>query len=110
MNGAMFSRSHPCSVELSYGNVYCYECGDYVYNSDLETISEAAFDKLVTFLKATSLQLHSQAVTMTNVKIVSRTKQCLDPSCRLLADGIFTSHVLAGPMDSQCLTPNFNIV
>jgi hypothetical protein len=32
-------------VELSYGNIYCYECGDYVYNNDLEAISEAAFDK-----------------------------------------------------------------
>ena len=46
-----FFRSHPCSVELSYGNVFCYECGDYVYNSDLEAISEAAFDKYVGFLK-----------------------------------------------------------
>ncbi len=40
-------RSHPCSVELSYGNVYCFECGDYVYHNDLESISEAAFDKYV---------------------------------------------------------------
>ena len=37
-------------MELSYGNVYCYECGDYVYNNDLEDISEAAFDKLVKLL------------------------------------------------------------
>jgi hypothetical protein len=32
-------------VELSYGNVYCFDCGDYVYHSDLEAISDAAFDK-----------------------------------------------------------------
>ena len=47
----LFFRSHPCSVELSYGNVFCYECGDYVYNSDLEALSEAAYDKYVGFLK-----------------------------------------------------------
>jgi len=38
-------RSHPFSVDLNYGNVYCAECSDYVYNPDLETISEASFDK-----------------------------------------------------------------
>ena len=34
-------KSHPLSVELIYGNVFCQECNDYVYDSEFETVSEA---------------------------------------------------------------------
>ena len=34
-------KSHPLSVELVYGNVYCSECGDYVYDPEFEHVSEA---------------------------------------------------------------------
>ncbi len=34
-------KAHPLSVELHFGNVYCQDCGDYVYDVDFEAISEA---------------------------------------------------------------------
>ena len=34
-------KSHPLSVELVYGNVYCQECNDYVYDTEFEAVSEA---------------------------------------------------------------------
>ena len=34
-------KSYPLSVELIYGNVYCAECNDYVYDLEFETVSDA---------------------------------------------------------------------
>ena len=40
-NSHSLKKSHPLSVELVYGNVYCQECGDYVYDSEFEAVSDA---------------------------------------------------------------------
>ena len=40
-NSHSSKKSHPLSVELVYGNVYCIECGDYVYDQEFEHVSEA---------------------------------------------------------------------
>lgn len=41
---------HSCSVDLSYGNIYCHECSDYVYDYDLESLSDAYMSKSAKFL------------------------------------------------------------
>merc|ERR1712018_840661 len=40
-NSHSLKKSHPLSVELVYGNVYCQECNDYVYDSEFEAVSDA---------------------------------------------------------------------
>ena len=40
-NNHSIKKSHPLSVELIYGNVYCAECNDYVYDLEFETVSDA---------------------------------------------------------------------
>ena len=40
-NNHSAKKNHPLSVELTYGNVYCQECCDYVYDPEFEAVSEA---------------------------------------------------------------------
>ncbi|XP_040563264.1 ubiquitin carboxyl-terminal hydrolase 22 [Lepeophtheirus salmonis] len=37
--------SHNFSVELQYGYIYCFNCGDYIYDSDCEMISQICWTK-----------------------------------------------------------------
>jgi ubiquitin carboxyl-terminal hydrolase 22/27/51 len=40
-NSHSIKKNHPLSMELVYGNVFCSECNDYVYDSEFEVVSEA---------------------------------------------------------------------
>lgn len=62
-------KSHPLSVELVYGNVYCAECGDYVYDQEFEHVSEAFAERASKSLNK-SVRYHPWKPTPSEVSLL----------------------------------------
>ena len=46
----MYVNTFPSAMDLSYGNLYCFSCKDYVYDSDFEEIAKSQRRRAVTSL------------------------------------------------------------
>lgn len=41
----LMKKSHTLAVDLTYGNIYCYQCQSYVYDKEIQAISKEEGDK-----------------------------------------------------------------
>lgn len=65
-----FSKNHNLAADMTYGTIFCFECGDYVYDKELESIAQIQTEKAAKSLGLKSYNFIAWEPTEVEVEIL----------------------------------------